>query len=150
MALNISDQFDKITENGQKFDLSKLDVDSVVKSFTDKFLPAVDKARKILTVAFSVIKAMGPALLTVVLPLVIIGGLIAFATKRFFALEEKAKAALESAVVYLANDLGPQKIRVNAISPGPMKTLSGAAIGGSSCCSCDGCSCGGCCSCCCC
>ena len=41
-----------------------------------------------------------------------------------------AKAALESAVVYLANDLGPQKIRVNAVSPGPMKTLSGAAIGG--------------------
>lgn len=41
-----------------------------------------------------------------------------------------AKAALESAVVYLANDLGPQGIRVNAISPGPMKTLSGAAIGG--------------------
>ena len=41
-----------------------------------------------------------------------------------------AKAALESAVVYLANDLGPDKIRVNAISPGPMKTLSGAAIGG--------------------
>ena len=63
----------------------------MVKSFTDKFLPAVDKARKILTVAFSVIKAMGPALLTVVLPLVVIGGLIALATKRFFALEEKAK-----------------------------------------------------------
>lgn len=41
-----------------------------------------------------------------------------------------AKAALESAVLYLANDLGPQKVRVNAISPGPMKTLAGAAIGG--------------------
>ncbi|MFQ6546592.1 enoyl-ACP reductase [Aestuariibius sp. 2305UL40-4] len=41
-----------------------------------------------------------------------------------------AKAALEAAVRYLANDLGPQKIRVNAISPGPMKTLAGAAIGG--------------------
>lgn len=41
-----------------------------------------------------------------------------------------AKAALESTVRYLANDLGPQKIRVNAISPGPMKTLAGAAIGG--------------------
>ena len=41
-----------------------------------------------------------------------------------------AKAALESAVRYLANDLGPQRIRVNAISPGPMKTLAGAAIGG--------------------
>ena len=41
-----------------------------------------------------------------------------------------AKAALESSVRYLANDLGPQQIRVNAISPGPMKTLAGAAIGG--------------------
>jgi enoyl-[acyl-carrier protein] reductase I len=41
-----------------------------------------------------------------------------------------AKAALESSVRYLANDLGPQNIRVNAISPGPMKTLAGAAIGG--------------------
>ncbi|MEM6277117.1 MAG: enoyl-ACP reductase [Pseudomonadota bacterium] len=41
-----------------------------------------------------------------------------------------AKAALETTVLYLANDLGPQGIRVNSISPGPMKTLSGAAIGG--------------------
>ena len=41
-----------------------------------------------------------------------------------------AKAALESATRYLANDLGPQKIRVNAVSPGPMKTLAGSAIGG--------------------
>ncbi|MBN8290433.1 SDR family oxidoreductase [Rhodobacter sp. NTK016B] len=41
-----------------------------------------------------------------------------------------AKAALEASVRYLANDLGPQAIRVNAISPGPMKTLAGAAIGG--------------------
>ncbi|AJE46023.1 enoyl-ACP reductase FabI [Celeribacter indicus] len=41
-----------------------------------------------------------------------------------------AKAALETSVKYLANDLGPQKIRVNAISPGPMKTLAGSAIGG--------------------
>ena len=41
-----------------------------------------------------------------------------------------AKAALECSVRYLANDLGPQGIRVNAISPGPMRTLAGAAIGG--------------------
>ncbi len=41
-----------------------------------------------------------------------------------------AKAALESSVRYLANDLGPEGIRVNAISAGPMRTLAGAAIGG--------------------
>ena len=41
-----------------------------------------------------------------------------------------AKAALEATTRYLANDLGPSGIRVNAISPGPMRTLAGAAIGG--------------------
>jgi enoyl-[acyl-carrier protein] reductase I len=39
-----------------------------------------------------------------------------------------AKAALEASVRYLANDLGPQKIRVNAISAGPIKTLAAAGI----------------------
>jgi len=41
-----------------------------------------------------------------------------------------AKAALESSVRYLAADLGPQNIRVNAISAGPVKTLAAAGIGG--------------------
>lgn len=41
-----------------------------------------------------------------------------------------AKAALEASVRYLANDLGPQGVRVNAVSPGPMRTLAGSAIGG--------------------
>ncbi len=40
-----------------------------------------------------------------------------------------AKAGLETAVRYLASDLGRDGIRVNAISPGPMKTLAGSAIG---------------------
>lgn len=48
----------------------------------------------------------------------------------FYNVMGVAKAALESTTRYLANDLGPQGIRVNAISPGPMKTLAGAAIGG--------------------
>jgi len=41
-----------------------------------------------------------------------------------------AKAALEASVRYLANDLGPQGIRVNAISAGPIKTLASSAVGG--------------------
>jgi enoyl-[acyl-carrier protein] reductase I len=40
-----------------------------------------------------------------------------------------AKAALESSVRYLAVDYGSQKIRVNAISAGPIRTLAGAGIG---------------------
>ena len=40
-----------------------------------------------------------------------------------------AKAALESSVRYLAGDYGPQGVRVNAISAGPMRTLAGAGIG---------------------
>jgi enoyl-[acyl-carrier protein] reductase I len=41
-----------------------------------------------------------------------------------------AKAALEATVRYLANDLGPKKIRVNAVSAGPIKTLASRGISG--------------------
>lgn len=40
-----------------------------------------------------------------------------------------AKAALEASVRYLANDFGPDNIRVNAISAGPIKTLAASGIG---------------------
>ncbi|MEN7537445.1 enoyl-ACP reductase FabI [Aurantiacibacter flavus] len=40
-----------------------------------------------------------------------------------------AKAALETSVQYLANDMGPEGIRVNAISAGPIKTLAASGIG---------------------
>jgi len=41
-----------------------------------------------------------------------------------------AKAALEATVRYLANDLGKQKVRVNAISAGPIKTLAARGVSG--------------------
>ncbi|QEQ01135.1 enoyl-ACP reductase FabI [Thermosynechococcus sp. B0] len=41
-----------------------------------------------------------------------------------------AKAALEMNVRYLAAELGPQKIRVNGISAGPIRTLASSAVGG--------------------
>ena len=40
-----------------------------------------------------------------------------------------AKAALEASVMYLAEDLGKDGIRVNAISAGPIKTLAASGIG---------------------
>jgi enoyl-[acyl-carrier protein] reductase I len=40
-----------------------------------------------------------------------------------------AKAALEAAVRYLAAELGEQRIRVNAISAGPIRTLAASAVG---------------------
>ncbi len=40
-----------------------------------------------------------------------------------------AKAALEASVKYLANDVGPDGVRVNAISAGPIKTLAASGIG---------------------
>ena len=40
-----------------------------------------------------------------------------------------AKAALETSVRYLANDLGPRNIRVNGLSAGPVKTLAASGIG---------------------
>jgi enoyl-[acyl-carrier protein] reductase I len=43
-----------------------------------------------------------------------------------------AKAALEASVRYLAHSLGEKNIRVNAISAGPLRTLSSSAIGGNS------------------
>jgi enoyl-[acyl-carrier protein] reductase I len=41
-----------------------------------------------------------------------------------------AKAALEATTRYLAADLGPRDIRVNAISAGPIRTLSAASVSG--------------------
>ena len=41
-----------------------------------------------------------------------------------------AKAALEASARYLADDLGPQNIRVNCISAGPIRTLAASAVPG--------------------
>ena len=74
-----------------------------------------------------------------VLPLLQKGTSPSILTLSYFAAEKAvpnynvmgvAKAALEASVRYLAQDLGPQKIRVNAISAGPVKTLSSAGIAG--------------------
>jgi enoyl-[acyl-carrier protein] reductase I len=72
-----------------------------------------------------------------VLPLMTTGGSIV--TMTYYGAEKVvprynvmgvAKAALEATVRYLANDLGPKNIRVNAISAGPLKTLAARGISG--------------------
>jgi enoyl-[acyl-carrier protein] reductase I len=72
------------------------------------------------------------------LPLLRAGGGGSILTLSFFGAEKVvpnynvmgvAKAALEASVRYLANDLGPDNIRVNAVSAGAIKTLSSRAIG---------------------
>jgi enoyl-[acyl-carrier protein] reductase I len=47
----------------------------------------------------------------------------------FYNVMGLAKSALETSVKYLANDMGPNKIRVNSISAGPIKTLAASGIG---------------------
>jgi enoyl-[acyl-carrier protein] reductase I len=62
-----------------------------------------------------------------VLTLTYLGSERVFETYRVMGV---AKAALEATVRYLAADLGPRNIRVNAISAGPIKTLAAAGIPG--------------------
>ena len=47
----------------------------------------------------------------------------------FYNVMGLAKSALETSVKYLAHDMGPGNIRVNAISAGPIKTLAASGIG---------------------
>ena len=49
-------------------------------------------------------------------------------TRRQFSPEYKAKAALEASVRYLAVELGPKGIRVNALSTGPVKTRAASGL----------------------
>jgi enoyl-[acyl-carrier protein] reductase I len=62
-----------------------------------------------------------------ILTLTYLGSARVFETYRVMGV---AKAALEATVRYLAADLGPKNIRVNAISAGPIKTLASAGIPG--------------------
>lgn len=77
------------------------------------------------------------ALVRAALPLMNPGG--SFLTMTYYGAEKVAphynvmgvaKAALEASVRYLANDLGPQGLRVNAISAGPIRTLAAAGVSG--------------------
>jgi len=97
----------------------------------------VDTSREGFKVALDISAFSLVALAKAALPLMPNGGSIL--TMTYYGAEKAvphynvmgvAKAALEASVRYLAADLGPQNIRVNAISAGPIKTLAAAGIAG--------------------
>jgi len=97
----------------------------------------VDTSRKGFAVALDISAYSLVALARAAAPLMTNGGSII--TLSYYGAEKVvpsynvmgvAKAALEASVRYLAADLGPQNIRVNAISAGPIKTLAASGIKG--------------------
>jgi enoyl-[acyl-carrier protein] reductase I len=100
--------------------------------------PFVDTSREAFRVALDVSAYSLVALARAVRPLMTANGgsiltLTYLGSQRVFPnynVMGIAKAALEASVRYLASDLGPESIRVNAISAGPVKTLAAAGISG--------------------
>ncbi|MDX1686497.1 MAG: enoyl-ACP reductase [Candidatus Promineifilaceae bacterium] len=104
------------------------------KDLTGRF---VDTSREGFKLAMDVSAYSLVALTRAALPLMSRGGSVL--TMTYYGAEKAvphynvmgvAKAALEASVRYLAADLGPDNVRVNAISAGPIKTLSAAGISG--------------------
>jgi len=96
-----------------------------------------DTTREAFTLALDVSAYSLVALTRAALPLMTGGGSVLCLT--YYGAEKVvphynvmgvAKAALEASMRYLAAELGPQNVRVNAISAGPIKTLSAAGIAG--------------------
>jgi enoyl-[acyl-carrier protein] reductase I len=101
--------------------------------------PFVETSREAFRVALDVSAYSLIALSRGVMPLMVSRGGGSIVTLSYLGAERVfpnynvmgvAKAALESSVKYLASDLGPQNIRVNAISAGPVKTLAASGIAG--------------------
>jgi enoyl-[acyl-carrier protein] reductase I len=97
----------------------------------------VDTSREGFTLALDVSAYSMVALARAAAPLMTSGG--SMMTLSYYGAEKVvanynvmgvAKAALEASVRYLAADLGPQNIRVNAISAGPIRTLAASGIAG--------------------
>ncbi len=99
--------------------------------------PYIETSREAFRIALDISAYSLVALTRAAQPLLNAGG--AVLTLTYFGSEKVvpnynvmgvAKAALEASVRYLAHDLGPQQVRVNAISAGPLNTLAARGISG--------------------
>ena len=131
----IESTFNTIAEKWGKLDilihcLAFANKEDLTGNFSQTSRPGFNKALEVST--YSLIQLAGAAkpLMTEggsIVTLTYLGGVKVVPNYNVMGI---AKAGLEMSVRYLASELGPQNIRVNAISAGPIRTLASSAVGG--------------------
>jgi enoyl-[acyl-carrier protein] reductase I len=131
----IDDLFVAIAEKWDKLDilihcLAFADKSGLMGDFTDITREAFTQALDVSTYSLSRLARGAKPLMTEggsIITLTYLGGVKVIPNYNLMGI---AKAGLEMSVRYLAAELGPQNIRVNGISAGPIRTLASSAVGG--------------------
>lgn len=131
----LDDVFAKIKDKWGKIDfivhaIAYSDKEELKGRFVDTSLANFTNSMHISCYSFTSIARRASALMTDGGSMITLTYLGADRVMPFYNVMGVAKAALQASVRYLAEDLGKDNIRVNAISAGPMRTLAGSAIGG--------------------
>jgi enoyl-[acyl-carrier protein] reductase I len=127
--------FDTISDKWDKLDilihcLAFANKEDLTGSFSDTSRAGFSQALEISTYSLAQLSGAAKPLMTQggsIVTLTYLGGVRAIPNYNVMGV---AKAGLEMSVRYLAAELGPQNIRVNAISAGPIRTLASSAVGG--------------------
>jgi enoyl-[acyl-carrier protein] reductase I len=131
----IEETFAEVAKTWGKLDilihcLAFADKSGLGGNFTDISSAAFSQALEISTYSLSRLARSAKPLMTEggsIITLTYLGGVKVIPNYNLMGI---AKAGLEMSVRYLAAELGPQQIRVNAISAGPIRTLASSAVGG--------------------
>ena len=127
--------FDTISDKWDKLDilihcLAFANKEDLTGDFSDTSRAGFNQALEISTYSLAQLSGAAKPLMTQggsIVTLTYLGGVRAIPNYNVMGV---AKAGLEMSVRYLAAELGPQNIRVNAISAGPIRTLASSAVGG--------------------
>ena len=131
----IQETFEAIRDKWKRLDilihcLAFAGKDELSGDFSNTSRPGFTKALEISTYSLTQLSAAAKPLMTAggsIVTLTYLGGAKVIPNYNVMGI---AKAGLEMSVRYLAAELGPQNIRVNAISSGPIRTLASSAVGG--------------------